>query len=277
MRRHLSWIVPLLVLPLIYVVFTAIVWWASTFAEEGQAETLWGLLTVIVALLTAVAGAIVCVVLVIRNAHRVFRAWRRSNGHFTKRELIAREQQSTTQSAWEAAQRLLADVRAERLPNPITVWGVIPNHDETFFYDVDARYERFYGTTESYAQHTGLFVGRPAFVLAGVAATAIANSASHSAAANRAATQWREAQHSRILVSNQRLVIQANGQWLSFYLSGMTACYPSPEAWSVAFEFGDTSPLRLTGRGAPLVAVWTVLARQGREAVHAHPGLAPLR
>ena len=168
-------------------------------------------------------------------------------------------------------------MRSERLPPAIKVWGVIPRPDEQFFFDVDEQYERFYGTAAEYTQRSGSYLGRPSFVMAGLAIDAISNAASRSAAMRAAAAQWREQQRSRILVSNQRIVVQANGQWLSFDYASMSACYPDPEHWCVAFEFFSAQPMRLVGRSAPIIAVWTVLATHGRHAIEQHPALTSLR
>jgi hypothetical protein len=110
----------------------------------------------------------------------------------------------------------------------------------------------------------GFFYGRPAFVLAGVAATAIGNAARKSAATRAEQTTWRECQVSRVIVTNQRLVCFANGRALSFYYSGMTAVYPEVDRWTLVCEFGDSERLLISGDDSPLVSLMTVCSHTDR-------------
>ncbi|MCD5348446.1 hypothetical protein [Agromyces sp. S2-1-8] len=228
-------------------------------------------------MLLALGGWVICVVVAIRNARRVFRAFRHRHGHYNKRERAEMAARTRYERAWVAARQLVADVRSEILPQPIQVWGVATDPDEPFFFDVECDYQRFYGTTTSFWRSSGSFSGPPFFVLAGIAATAMANSSRESAAERAAATQWREHQRVRILVSNRRLLVHVNHQWLSFYHEAIAAYYPSVDQWCVVFEFASAEPMRLIGEGAPLIAVWTTLATHGRQGVLQHPGLERLR
>src|SRR5690625_7915400 len=78
------------------------------------------------------------------------------------------------QEAWTSARRDAVLLRARLLakdpPPTLQPWDVVPHHGEVFFCDVVAGYARYYGTTVTYRQSSGLFYGRPAFVLTGLAA-----------------------------------------------------------------------------------------------------------
>ena len=132
----------------------------------------------------------------------------------------------------------------------------------------------------SYTQSSGMFFGSPAFVLAGMGATAISNSARRRAAERLAADQWREHQQVRCLVTEQRILLQrADYQWLSFYFSPPADfALPPPPANGLFFaEFEDTSPLRLEGAAAVIASVVTVWYRFGATGLRDHPGLQCLR
>ncbi|SIN89215.1 hypothetical protein [Agromyces cerinus] len=277
MRRHLTWIIPVVLLPVIYFACGLVGWALNLWATSDPSIVGWAGLISVVLLLASLTGIVFCIVFAIRNGHRTYRAWQRSKGRLTKRERAEAARLDDAQLAWNAAVSLVGDLQQERFPEPVQVWGLIPRPGEQFFYDVDAQYQRFYGTTAQWSQRSGFYMGRPGFVVAGLVTDAIANSTAKSAAMRAAAEQWREHQQARILISNQRLAINVNGQWLSFDFAAMTACYPDLDHWAVTFEFPSAEPLRLIGKGSPLVAVWSVLATHGRSGVLEHPSLALVR
>ncbi len=152
----------------------------------------------------------------------------------------------------------------------------MPHVNETFFLDVPAGYARHCGADVSYSQSSGFYYGRPTFVIARVGVNVMANAARRNAAARQAAAQWREHQPCRLVISNQRLLCQVDGRWLSFYFSAVTAVHPESENWSLITRYDSTSPLLLSGEHVPAAALLTVLATQGLKAVSAHPSLQKL-
>jgi hypothetical protein len=269
--KHWRWGLPLLCAPVVYVL--AMLALSVVPVDGGEVgPALVGLLLLVVAV-----GA-PCVLLAVSATlgARVYREHRRSRGRFTRTEseLIARRQQG--ERAWHDAQRLRRTLLGGDAPPTLTVWDVIPHTGESFLCDVGAGYARYYGTVESYTRTSGVYAGRPAFVLAGLAATAIGNVAERSAAQSRARAQWREHVTCRLVVTDQRLLCHVRGRWLSFHYSGITALYPDVANRSLVCQFADTEPLLLWGDHAPFAAVMTVMKTHGREALSTHPGLGAL-
>src|SRR5699024_9719928 len=154
-------------------------------------------------------------------------AHRRSRGRLTASE----REQVLRQEAWTRARQDAVLLRARLLakdpPPTLQPWDVVAHHGEVFFCDVLAGYARYYGTTVTYPRASGFFYGRPAFVLTGLAATAIGNAATRARAQALAQEQWREHGPCRLLVSNRRLLTHVRGRWLPYDYSTMTAVYPA--------------------------------------------------
>ena len=271
---------PLILGALSYVVFVS---WAAAIgatvnsedpADAGAALAALGLLGLGFLL------PLIALVFFIVGLGRAVSEWRRdrrhASGRYNRAELADRAQQEYFSRSWEATAQLRATLAAHQVPPQIRVWDVIPRPNEVFFLDTTATYARFYGQNVSYSQSGGFFFGHPLFVAAGLAVTAAGNAARRSAAEAAAVAQWREHQGVRLIVSNQRLICQANGQWLSFDYGAMTAVYPEVEQWSLVCQFDSAEPLMLHGPGVPAAAVITVLMTYGPDAVAEHPSLAPL-
>lgn len=179
-------------------------------------------------------------------------------------------------AAWAEAARLRRSVLAREVPRTMAVWEIVPEQGEVFFYDLRAVYERYYGQDVSYTPSGGFFFGSPAFILAGMAVTGLANSSRRRAAEAQAQTQWREYEPARVIVSNHRILCLVRGQWLSFSYGAMTAVYPEVAQATLVCEFRGAPPLRLRGADVPIAAVMTVFATHGLEAVAEHPSLQVL-
>ncbi|MFT2708056.1 hypothetical protein [Clavibacter zhangzhiyongii] len=193
------------------------------------------------------------------------------------REAAAAQDLATRSAAgWAEACRLRAAILRGEPLRSITVWDVVLEPGEVLLYDVPADYERYYGRDVTYTRSSGFFVGSPAFVLGGMAATMIGNASRRSAAEAQAAEQWRELQPVRLVISDRRLLCQVGGRWLAFWFAGMTAVYPEVREWALVCQFADAEPLRLRGVDAPIAAVLTVLGAQGLDAVRDHPSLQAL-
>lgn len=272
LRRHARWVVPILL--------AALCFWGSAvllglLAQRDPIDG-WVLLAFVLLLVTMFVAPIVLVVVAIAKGARTYQAHRRSKGRFSSVELAEIRRRDTSAEAWESARRLHRQLLARELPPTLPVWDVVPYTNEEFFCDVPIGYARYYGMDVSYTQTSGFFYGRPGFVLAGLAATAVSNAAQRNAAHTLAHAQWRERCITRLVVSNDRLLLQVRGQWLSFDYSTMTAVFPEPESWGLVCQFASAEPLMLTGDHAPFAAVMTLYRTHGERALREHPGLAPL-
>lgn len=279
MKRHLRWLIPLLLIPVFFYggMFSSSALLATPEAADNVGISLAAVGLFLVGLVGPVAALIVTLVAGIRT----YRQWRRSNGHFSSSEravnAVRNQQEQSSAVAWGQAQALRASLIAREIPPAIRVWEVVPNPGEVMFFDFVADYARYYGRDVSYSQSGGFFFGHPAFVLAGLAATSIGNNSRRNAAITAAQATWRETQPARVVVTNQRLVCHAGGHWLSFPYSSMTAVYPEVDRWTLICEFGDTAePLLLAGPHSALISVMTVLLTHGADAVAEHPSLQPL-
>ncbi|WP_129545562.1 hypothetical protein [Arthrobacter dokdonensis] len=267
---------PLVAAPAIYVVATLGIWWIHQGLENQSLRPWWSLLAIVL-LLLALVGPLAALVYAAVGGFRAFRHWRRAQGHSTKMDAGVAQRESSSARAWEQARSLQSSLLRREVPGTIHIWDVVPNANEVFFMDVPADYARHYGMDVTYSQSSGFYFGRPAFVLAGLGINAISNAARRNAAANQAAAQWRERQPCRLVVSNQRLLCQVGGRWLSFYFSAVSAVYPEIEDWSLITQYDSAHPLLLSGVHVPAAALFTVLATHGSESVGAHPSLQKLR
>lgn len=283
-RRHLRWAIPLVVGVVGVVVLYR---FAAQTAEEMRAYApadpptdLTGRLVLLFMGLIALGLASLVVTLV--NGIRTFAEWRRTRrraaGRYTSDERAQVAEAQQLQDNWAAASRLRADLIARKVPPQITVWDLAPYPGEVFFVDAPAQYSRYYGTDVTYTQTSGFYYGRPSFVLAGVAASAIGNASRRSAASAQAREQWRDHQTVRMVVSNKRIATRlANGEWLSFDFAAISAVYPEPRDWTLICQFPSTSPLLLTGPAVPAASLLMLLMTHGPHAVAEHPSLEPLR
>ena len=142
---------------------------------------------------------------------------------------------------------------------------------------INADYARYYGLNGTYVHTSGFFWGRPAFVLAGVGITALANRSRRRAADAASQQQWRDGQHTQMFLTNRRIICQVNGRWLSFAYGQVSACYPEPENNSMVLEFHSSEPLLIGGAEAPLAIAYLVWALYGEHGLAAHPALNSLR
>ena len=277
MKRHLRWLIPLLCVP---IVFLGCGWAAYSIESAPNFSTSrWHAVAAFAVLAGMFVGVTVAAILAIVGGVKTFRRWRRSKGHYsgTERKAMSRTAKADDEraAAWGTARQLRQRLIAREVPPEIRVWDVVPQGGEVMFFDLSADYARYFGTRATYAHSGGFFFGPPAFVLAGAAASGIGNATRRSAAVAAAQPAWREWQPSRVIVTNQRLICQAGGRWLSFYYAAMTAVYPEVEKWTLVCEFaGNVNPLLLSGLNAPTISVLTVLLTHGPEAVETHPSFA---
>jgi hypothetical protein len=279
MKRHLRWLIPLLLIP---VLFYGGMYSSSALSSTAEAaDNAWIALAGLGLFLAGLAGPMVAAIVTMVAGVRTYKQWRRSRGHYSSSEravnTVRKQQEHSSNAAWTHAQALRASLIAREIPAAIRVWEVVPNPGEVMFFDFSADYARYYGRDVTYSQSGGFFFGHPAFVLAGLAATSIGNTSRRNAAVTASQATWRERQPARVVVTNQRLVCHAGGHWLSFPFSSMTAVYPEVDRWTLICEFGDSAePLLLAGPQSALISVMTVLLTYGADAVAEHPSLQRL-
>jgi hypothetical protein len=279
MRRHLRWVVPLAA-GVVAVIALSLLSSAASAAATGGTVTAMSFVSPALALGVPVV-AVVAIALTVRGALGTFRDWRHRTGRFTAAErgaeLARVDRWTASEAAWREARRLRRSLLEHRVPPTIAVWEVVPQPGEVFFSDVTVEYERYYGQAVAPGGGPRFFFGTPAVMLAGLAVSTMSSASARRSAEAQARDRWREHQHVRLVVSNQRLICLAGGQWLSFPYSAMTAVHPEVAEWALVCEFdGLTAPLRLRGVEAPIAAVMTLFGTHGLDGVANHPGLRRL-
>ncbi|SHM43094.1 hypothetical protein [Cryptosporangium aurantiacum] len=147
--------------------------------------------------------------------------------------------------------------------------------DENHYATAVLGYARFYGTTVEYQQSSSLWFGSPAFVLGGLAVEAITNQQARNRAAAMAAVQWRDHALVRTALTDQRILCDHGGEWLSFWHEGAQELVVDLTRWAFVLRFEVGAALMLHGPAAPWFAVavsWLVYGPRGLEM----PGFAPL-
>ncbi|MBD7995044.1 hypothetical protein H9639_07020 [Arthrobacter sp. Sa2CUA1] len=278
MRRHLAWILPLALIPIAYIalrlVFTA---YGENDADSGASMDLGYALLLLAALGVWLVGTIYLTIKAITNGYRVFRSFRRGKGHYTRTEQAQRDLQLHYEDSWNKAQALTGQLSRGHLPPAMQVWGVVLEPGENLHLQITADYARFYGSPGTYVHTSGFFWGQPAFVLAGVGVTALANNSRRRAAEAASRQHWRDARRTAMFLTDRRILCQVDGRWLSFHYSHVAACYPEPENNSVVLEFHQGDPLLIGGPEAPLAAAYIVWALYGANGLTSHPALGSLR
>ncbi len=154
--------------------------------------------------------------------------------------------------------------------------GLVLQPGESASFQTDAIYERFWAGDGSYQRTGGFFLGSPAFVVAGLAATAVGNRVRRNRALADSVPSWREQQRVEVIGTNQRLIVRRSDRALfSFWWSGMQEFWPEPRSWALVLGYADVPPLRLSGLAAPYVCVH-VARHVLRDGWQTHPKLAEL-
>jgi hypothetical protein len=146
---------------------------------------------------------------------------------------------------------------------------------EAIFSDTTLGYARFYGTTVQYRESSHFWFGPTGFVLAGMVGDAIGNASARSRAQAMAAAQWRDQAQVRMILTNQRLLGDYQGNLLSFWHNGVVELTADLTQWSFILRYEEGNPLMLHGPAAPWYAVavaWLIFGPQGLQL----PALAPI-
>lgn len=173
--------------------------------------------------------------------------------------------------AWQDAQRTAGILLAGGNPPAIEVHDYILGPDEQCFFDGPMDYARFYSMNVQYTHTSGLYFGPVGFVAVASAANAIANKARRDEAARLAAAQWRDFQLARVIITNQRLIVRRDNQWIDFAHELTVSLSAEPNAWYLVGEYQGTSAIRLSGQAAPIACVLLQSILRGRESLARHP------
>jgi hypothetical protein len=89
---------------------------------------------------------------------------------------------------------------------------------------------------------------------------------------------WSQPAWSQVLITDRRLLVRLDtGELISLWWGSLVGFEADLEKGHVVLDFGDGRPRSLSGPAVALVAVAGVGRLYGREALLAHPALAPLR
>jgi hypothetical protein len=165
---------------------------------------------------------------------------------------------------WTSACRIYERLQAGGDPVPLPPGPIRLGPGEVLLGESILGYARFYGTTVTYQGSTSLLLGSAAFVVAGMAANAIANSAARRRAEAQAATQWRDHANVRTLLTNKRLMCDYGGQWLSFWHEGVVEFLGDLARWMFVLRYEVGDPIMLHGPAAPWFAVAVAHIAYGR-------------
>lgn len=284
--KHLSWLVPLLLIPLSIMIFSRI---AARFTPSSGDPGNPSLL--VIAVLCAVVAPVVLVFVTIAKAQKAYRSSRMYQRKLQKRnERRARqlEQQIVAEGGprCDLEARTVARSQAARWCETLMRGGSLSRCEnfnlnlesgEQLFDQYRAKYARFYGQNVTY-QTGGVFaMGSPLFVAGAMIGSAVGNSNARARAQRMAAAQWREIQYVDVLVTDRRLIIPVGGRTLSFYFNAVAAFYPAIDAMTLTLDFGDrTEPLQLFSPGTAATSVLIVRQLKGRDALRVHPAIKPI-
>jgi hypothetical protein len=277
-RRHRAWLLPGAAGVVSLVAGWGMAWLLERAGRSADPRFWLGLESIAAAYL-GTGLALGLLIAVIAPAHRAFRYWRRSRGRFNKAEQAAAALhqsavalQGAATQAWNYAVAVRRDLLAGAGLPPYRVWDVVARPGESFVFDDRAGYARYYGTDVAYTQRSGFYFGSPAFVLAGLAIDAAANNSARNRAVALAREQWRDWQTVRVVVSDQRFLVQVGPQWLTFDYSVIAAIYPDLASASLVVQFTTgAAPLLLRGPASWLGSIMALAAVFGPPALREHP------
>jgi len=276
-RGHLAWAIPLLLIPVAYFGLILAAISLSPAESSGSGSDFLRSAGALILFLGAAVVPLALLIRVIVVLVRIWRSWRRSQGHLTAKERRVEAQVAINDRAFADGLRVRDRLlRGEPLP-ALPISDVLPARGERLLLRGVARYRRYYGQVVNYSTSGTFAMGRPTFVAAMLVTSAIANSSARSRAEAAARAQWREDQALEVIVSDRRIWCRTpHAGWLTFDYAGVTALYPDPEHQGLVLEFERGEPLFLAGPIIPMACMIVVHARLGTEGLRTHPALAAL-
>lgn len=140
--------------------------------------------------------------------------------------------------------------------------SIMLGQDERQHGQMPFEYLRFFGMDVEYSTNY-LWVGGPLLGAATMAASAIGNSNRKAQAEAMARPQWRAFGTRATIVTNHRLLIMFEGQWVSFYHEHLIQMRPEPREWHVVLMHEGAHALMLRGPWAPWLCVLIYALRYG--------------
>lgn len=159
---------------------------------------------------------------------------------------------------WYYSRECAAALRAGRPPIPIQVYGPVLEPGEQALLSAEIDYSRFCGGDGSYSPLPLIVTGRPAVMLGALAVQGVVNHRRKTAAAQRAAAQWRWHETCPVIVTTDRLICTtARHGMLSFWFGTCTEFYPDLQQWTLTLGFDSTYAVRLSGPASPALSLWS--------------------
>jgi hypothetical protein len=134
---------------------------------------------------------------------------------------------------------------------------------------------RFYGMDVTYQQSSTFVMGSPLLVATGLIGSAVGNAYARNKAADMARAQWRPQGPVRTVLTDQRILCDVAGEWLTFWHEGIMEFHADPRQWMVITRYEVGEPLMLRGPVAPSYMVALTYIVYGRQGL-ASPWLEPI-
>jgi hypothetical protein len=165
---------------------------------------------------------------------------------------------SVAEQWWHYSRGCAAALRAGRPPTRIEVYGPVLEPGEQALLSTEIDYSRFCSGGGSYSPLPLIVAGRPAVMFGALAVQGVVNHRRKTAAAQRAAAQWRYHQTCPVIVTTDRLICTtAPHGMVSLWFGACTEFYPDLQQWTFTLGFDSTYPLRLSGPAAPALSLWS--------------------
>ena len=178
--------------------------------------------------------------------------------HRARRPQAAWQPGTPAEQWWHYSRGCAAALRAGRPPTPIEVHGPVLEPGEQALLSAEIDYSRFCGGDGQYSPLPLIVAGRPAVMFGALAVQGLVNHRRKTAAAQRAAAQWRYHQTCAVIVTTERLICTtAPHGMVSFWFGACTEFYPDLQQWTLTLGFDSTYPVRLSGLAAPALSLWS--------------------
>jgi len=166
---------------------------------------------------------------------------------------------------WRSATKLFAGLQAGQALTPLPYSsGLLLNADEIEYAAADAEFHRYYGTEGGSYVHSTLLMGGPWMMVATGVASAVGNRSRRTAAEFEAMARWRPGGRTRAVLTSARLLISAEGQWMSYYFGAILEIQPDPAHYAMVLAFEGAPPLSLRGPWVPYLSVALLYLLHGR-------------
>jgi hypothetical protein len=227
------------------------------------------------------AGALVAVVMLIAFCTFLDRAQRPTARAAASSAGVG--QAAAWANGWAEGRTLAWRLAHGQLPPAMQQWYVVLRPGEIAYLDVSVFYSR-YGTprrsTLPRSRTRLYYFGGTGYASAGLlvnaAADAIGEAVEYRRAIEATTPQWRLGQHTRAILTDERIVVHSNDQWVSMDIDAVTEFYPDLARGVLEVRFDDAMPMRLQGASVPVIATWLGWALYGPEGLRQHPGLRQL-